>query len=342
MLIFPVWTVWELLHVIRTKKWHRLGQLFRELVIIVSGAGLLAACVTLFILKPHVGESFIRWQPGWYSTEFKMNWLWYWFRNWGIAPYVALFGIYLLHKDTKLPHFHGFLLGCIVAFGLSNLFIWQPYIFDNTKIFAWCMVGAAISITYVLQKMWQPVSSTTHRTSARALTIFRQASAILIGFLLIFSGALDVYRVVRTDLHSYVMYTKEELELASWVRANTPPDSVWLTSDRHNNWAYNLTGRQTLMAYRGWLWTHGYTYQPVERDVSTMFTRPAQSRELFQKYGVTHISIGPHERSEWHANQAAFEQIFPVLLRTENYLILAKSIFSPKLSLYCRGASPTG
>jgi hypothetical protein len=312
ILIMPIWTLWELAYLVHQKKWAQLEKLLKELSIIVAAAGILATLTTVYILKPNIGERFVRWQPGWYSVEQHKSWLWYWFLNWGITPYIALWGLYLFIRDKKAPHLVGFIWGCCVAFILSNLLIWQPNIFDNSKIFAWTSVGAALMVTYALRHCW-------HHQG-----IFRRMVTIALAIFIIFSGALDVYRVVRTDLHSYVMYTAEELELAEWVKTNTPENSIWLTSDRHNNWLYNLTGRQALMAYRGWLWTHGYNYRTVEHDMSLMFTNPASYQALFATYGVTHISLGPQEYSEWKAARIDFENTFVILHQTENYLILGK------------------
>src|SRR5205807_5811999 len=130
----------------------------------------------------------------------------------------------------------------------------------------------------------------THQRPVFMFHLFRavlgRTLIILLFLFCIASGLIDAWRVIRFDLHTYQMYSKEEMVLATWVKKNTPLDSIWATGDMHNLWLYNLTGRQPLLTFRGWLWTHGYEYQEVERDLGKIYQNPYQSTALLKKYGV--------------------------------------------------------
>lgn len=75
------------------------------------------------------------------------------------------------------------------------------------------------------------------------------------------------------------------------------------------------------MTYRGWLWTHGYKYHAIEKDVFQMFKQPLSSQYLFEKYSIDYIVIGPNEKNQWKANEDEF-----------NNFSLVKS--SPKYKIY--------
>lgn len=116
------------------------------------------------------------------------------------------------------------------------------------------------------------------------------------------------------------MYSAEELTLAQWAVKSTSPDSIWLTGTQHNHWLYNLTGRQPLMAFPGWLWTHGYDYLPVQNHLRTMFQYP-ERYDLFQRYGIEYVVIGWQEKSEYNANLRGYEARYPLVQKTEAYSI---------------------
>jgi uncharacterized membrane protein len=109
------------------------------------------------------------------------------------------------------------------------------------------------------------------------------------------------------------MYTATEVELAEWVKANTDPGSIWLTGNNHNHWVFNLTGRQAMMAYPGWLWTQGYDWRPVESDVRKMYAGGEIALSLIKKYGIDYVVISDSERHLFTANETFFDQEFPVI-----------------------------
>lgn len=273
-----------------------------------------------FFVGPSEG-SFINWYPGWYAKERGINWFWFWFLNWGLVPVTALVGLWIVTTRPKdlykkmqnfLVYFPFFLI-----FILANFWLFQPFIWDNTKLIVWSSLGFAALCTIVLSYAWnsaKKIQNVVARDSVRITTMLLFASFIA-------SGSIDAYWTLRHDLHSFTMFTSEELALAKWVKESTEPNSTWLTGDQHNHWLYNLTGRQPVMTYRGWMWTHGYKYRPIERDVVNMFRWPANNMHLFDHYNIDYVVIGPNELDVWQANQEEIESAFIKILETEHYSI---------------------
>lgn len=278
--------------------------------------------ISLFFAIPLVGyffwnqtQGFIKWHPGWLAKDFEMNWLVFWFKNWLVMPILGMIGFALLLKKSQPKKrwlVAGIWLPFLLLFVVANLFLFQPFAWDNTKVLVWAAVGIAGLSAVFLRLLF------IHKNMIIRLL------AVGLFVVSIASGTIDTYWIVRTDLHQYRMYTAEELELAAWVKENTNPEAVWLTGDQHNHWLFNLTGRQSVMTYRGWLWTHGYNYLPIERDVRQMYQEPA-ARELFQKYNVEYVLIGPHEKRELGATEDRMLESWQLIQSTQYYNIFQKN-----------------
>ena len=117
------------------------------------------------------------------------------------------------------------------------------------------------------------------------------------------------------------MFSNEDTKIAKFVNQNIPPNAIFLTSDSHNHPIPTLTGRQILMGYRGWLWTYGIDYSRREQDIKTMFLGNSKSEDLFKKYNVNYVIIGPSEIHDWHANTQFFEDNYLKIFQSENYKI---------------------
>lgn len=293
----------------RTKSW--LTLIFTTSIIAIP-------IIKLFFWN-QIGANFFKFYPGWLAKEFKMNWFIFWFKNWFLVPPLAILGFLAASSKNKKNFF---IFGpFIFIFILANLFLFQPFAWDNTKLIVWSSVGFSYLVVYILEMILKKKSF--FKFKFKFISVLKLKKIILgtIFLSLISSGIIDAYRIIRHDLHSYTIYSHEELKLADWVKNNTSPTSIWLTGEKHNHFLFNLTGRQSLLTYRGWLWTHGYKYFPVEKDVKEMFTHPLNSQKLFEKYSVDYIVVGHNEKRVWQANETEFENNFPLIKETKNYKI---------------------
>jgi hypothetical protein len=253
------------------KPWFFLG---------ISSLAVFLFLITAFGWLRLSSQNFQSWFPGWYAKEFNVPWLTFWLWNWGITPLLAIWGLIVLLRNSQKrwlairvfsPFFIWFILG--------NLFLFQPFIWDNTKVFTWVQLGFAALAVLAVSSWW----------NLKKYQILGRATAVAAVVVMSASGTLDIYRIARHDLHSYTLYSAEELSLANWVVTNTPSSSRWLTETHHNHWLFNLTGRQALLTYPGWLWTHGYDYQTIDQEGAQMRLHPVQSLELFEKYQIDYI-----------------------------------------------------
>src|SRR5207237_6415213 len=81
------------------------------------------------------------------------------------------------------------------------------------------------------------------------------AAALLV--LLVLSGTLDLARASDYSVSAYQFVDTRGLQVADWVRTNTPADAVFVVADEHNNPIPTLSGRKVLIGYPDWLFTSG-------------------------------------------------------------------------------------
>ena len=119
------------------------------------------------------------------------------------------------------------------------------------------------------------------------------------------------------------MYSAEEIELVEWTKANTSPESIWITGTYHNQWLFNLTGRQAVATYTGWLWTHGYDYYNQERDIRHLYANPQQT-EILDRYNVSYVVLGPFEKDHFNSSSSLFGEEYRAVKTTPAYTIFKR------------------
>ncbi len=308
---FIILSFWSLEDLLNHKK--EITKRLRQWLIVAGLTALLSLPLISYYFFGQVSHNFSQFFPGWLAKEYQMNWLDFWFRNWLLMPWLAFLGYFLvIKKDLKrVLIFSPF----IFIFIIANLFLFQPFAWDNTKLFVWSSLGFSYLAVYVFQAILRK------KSDWKFIEPFKIIIVGTIFLLTILSGAMDLYYIVRHDLHSHIMYSKEELELTKWIKNNTAKDSIWLTGDKHNHPVFNLTGRQTIFTYRGWLWTHGYDYRETEKDITNFYENPKTNLEFLQKYKVDYLVIGDNERTVWKANEKEFLDTFKLIRQTRTYKI---------------------
>ena len=129
--------------------------------------------------------------------------------------------------------------------------------------------------------------------------------SFLLGFSLFISGPMTILREWRS---SYMMFSKADIEAASFIRENTDADGLFLTDySWHLNAVSVLTGRSIVCGPDVFLYYHGIDTSERREDVDAMFEYPWDNEDLFETYGVRYVYIGPSERSAYAIDMDYFE-----------------------------------
>jgi hypothetical protein len=192
----------------------------------------------------------------------------------------------------------------LLLFLLSNIVLFQPYEWDNAKVLTWVYLILSGSVAVMVVKLWR------YHPAMRPVVI-------LLLFTLTFAGALDNLRALQTKSQQLLLFSKEDINLAEKFRHSSPPGAIVLAATFHDNWVAALTGRQILSGYLGWMWTYGFKYGARVEDMKDMYRGGELAEQLFRRYQVDYLVVGPKELSEFSVNQSYFDATHPVILEND-------------------------
>lgn len=266
------------------------------------GAVMIFVLSKLYLQQSDNPFSFINFKLGWMAPKGEL--INFYINNFGFNLLLIPISIFLgLIKKIKLALFA--LIGQI-WFILPSLFLFQPWDFDNTKLFIYWYLSSVFIVAYFLSK----------------LILTRQiTNIILVGtviYLLVFSGFLDVTRLAFISGTRYEIYSPQAIRLAEFVKQNIRKDAVFLSVDKFDNPVVALAGRKVVVGYHGWLWTYGLDYSQRDLDIRNMLSGNA-SLEMFQKYGITNV-VFFNESTDYLINKDYFKQ-YRIIYNQDGYTI---------------------
>ncbi len=219
------------------------------------------------------GAAGLRLQLGWLAGP--DSWLWFWLKNAGLfIPLLLAAQLWPGVAGAFRLHFAPLWLW----FAVPNVWVFQPWDWDNTKFFVFWMAFGAILVGALLTVM-------ARQGAGPALL------AALAAFVLCASGALDLWHLVQPG--DRTLFTNAGgLAAAGWVRTHTEPEAVFLVAPEHNEPIPTLGGRRVVAGYPGWMWTYGIAdWAQRTQDAQAML----QGRRDLSGYPVDYVVVGPQE-----------------------------------------------
>jgi hypothetical protein len=206
----------------------------------------------------------------------------FWALNAGGIFVLLSLGFFKAKTETRI-----FYIPFLLLFVLANLVKFQPWYFDNYKLFIhWLALTSIMAALAVLG-----LRDFTNKRSDKSIV------SLSIAALLIASTIFGVVTHASMLQNTYVVWSGEEIQMAEWVRENTAPDSVFLTGTAHNHPLPSLTGRPRVMGYEGWLWSHGISWTDMNTRKQDMKAMYQGDLTVMQDYGVDYVCVGPYERA---------------------------------------------
>lgn len=260
---------------------------------------IIPALVAIPIIKtfyPQVDKEFLIFKPGWLAEE---NIIFFWIKNAGVSLLVSFLGIILLAKKKNLQNLFLFSLPFWIIFIAANLFLFQPFAWDNTKMFTywwlWVSIFGAMVLTHLLKK----------QMLGKTLFLILFVSSIMAGF-------LDVIRITQYDNQKILMINSPGIALSNWAKENTLKDAVFLTAPVHDHPIPVLSGRSIAMGFPGWLWTYGINADRAPM-VEKIYSGSRETFSLLRKLNISYVVIGDPERSHFSTlDEDFFNRNFPV------------------------------
>ncbi len=281
---------------------------------VIAFAALVAlALPQVLYIKGGVTERFFNFYPGWTDVNrgliTSMDWstipaviystaeafvlmLNFWAKNAGALLILLSLGLLKARKEARI-----FYIPFLGLFFIANFVKFQPWYFDNYKIFIyWLAISAAIAPLSLLS--WQ----NEHK---RSITVS-------ICVLIVASTVFGVITHAGMMKYEYIVWSSDDQAVACWVRHNTSPNGLFLTGSAHNHPVSALAGRQRVMGYEGWLWSHGLNWTRITEVKSDEIEMFKGNYRLMEEYGIDYICIGPYERrfaadNHFKINTSVFE-----------------------------------
>jgi hypothetical protein len=240
---------------------------------------------------------FFRVQYGW--TKHTDDLFWFWLKNAGL--FIPLILIALRKYRDREPLLVAFTLSAGFVWVLANLFVFQPWDWDNTKLLVYWFV-ISLPIVALLLASWADRGK------------LAKAGVTLIVLSLTLAGAADVSRTLQPASYKVLLFDPTGLEIGRAVAERTEPNSVWLTSQLVNNPVSVIGGRRVVLGYTGNLWSYGLPYADREADVRTMYAGGPDADRLLAKYHVSYVVIGTAETNDQglKVNEPYFGGRYPV------------------------------
>lgn len=237
-------------------------------------------------------------------------WCWFWIKN--LSLFVPLLVIAQVCSGVVPDRLRTRFLPLWLWFVIPNLFVLQPWEWDNTKFFVfWALFGSMLVAALV-------VRIATAGTAGRVL-----AAACVV--LLVFAGGIDLYRASNYTISSRdLLFTDAGgVRLANWLRANTDPHAIFLTAHEFNQPVAALAGRRVVLGYPGWLYTYQVAdYSTKQADVERMLRGDPQTPELVRRYQVDYVVIGPLERGDQYKASVDYWKVNATQVRDDGgYLV---------------------
>ena len=255
---------------------------------------------------------YLRLMPGWANQG--DLWPWFWIKNTGLFFIILLLALF--YPKNRLKSFY---FPAIVLFVLAELVVFQPWAWDNIKIFFVWYMFSVIFVADYLQQITLKISKKTLR---------RLLVGLVVG-ICILSGT---FSLIREAISSFRLFSNDDLKIAEYVQHHTPTDAVFVSSDFHNNPISALAGRNIVMGYEGWLWSHGIDYEKRAADVKELFSVSDNFNHIVEKYHIDYIFLSPQERTKFGDMVLQLIPKFPVVFQNRNSLILGVSARTQKIS----------
>ena len=213
----------------------------KPLLLSAGAAFLIAAPFLALFLKNQEAESFIRLIGGWQIQG--ENFFIFWFRNSFLIIPLALAGFWKFKKTLGI-----YFAGAFLTFLIANIIAFQPWEWDNIKLFSWAFIFFAVLSGIWLSSLFQK-------------NYFYKIAVIILAVTSSFSGILSITKQISSK---YTLYDKSDIELADWAKENTGIDEVFLVEPIPNHPVPGLAGRLVYLGYPGHLWVHGVDWSKRE------------------------------------------------------------------------------
>jgi hypothetical protein len=312
--------------------WLLIGtwEMRKQIALLLAAAFLPATWIVWMITDHFQAKSILAWAPGWLQSDrgFSSSALNFWVVNFGLTlpAMIALVGVVVWqtwkiwrartlipvptptlapdretsitstimsgvqtdsslvtrHLSLLLPSF-AFVIPAAAIFLLAIFVKTAPWGWDNTKLIIWAYF---ICLPFLWRELI--VKSPWLARAGICILLFASGFVSLFGGLAVGSPGFDI--ADRTELE----------EVATAVR-KVPIKERFAAFPTYNH-PLLLNGRKVVLGYPGHLWTQGFDYAPIERQLNALMLGAPDWRERARALQARYLFWGKEEKREYAAS----------------------------------------
>jgi hypothetical protein len=147
------------------------------------------------------------------------------------------------------------------------------------------------------------------------------------------TGVLELISLQRIDRNQAQLLTTSDMRMGNYIRAHTPPGSIFLTGTDVGHWVMTWGARPLYLGFTGWMPNFGFNHDSREANLKTIFAGGQKAEQCLRASPIDYVVIGTSEVMGFHPNEAWFQQAYPVLLRQGNTVVYAVSERARRLTV---------
>jgi len=252
----------------------------------------------IWTFKQTSGNSnFVRFHFNWVnSTD---PYLWFYIKNWGLVAIFIIPAFIHANKDNRK-----LILSALLLFIVAELFVFQPNLYDNNKLFF-----ISYMIFLIICCNWYvDILNKFKKTSTRKIVL----SLIII--LSTLSGILTIGREMYSG-GIYETFSNDMIKMGEYIRKNTEKEAVFMTGDTHINPVVSLAGRNIYVGSSLYVYFHGFTDEYYQRSNEVREAYQGIYENLInfcKKNNIKYIYVGSYEKSNYKINEEVLNKLVKV------------------------------
>jgi len=286
------------------------GEMRKAIALLIGGALVPATFFVWLISDSFQAGSVFAWQPGWvqHDGEFAAPFVLFWFKNFGvwILVILALLGLcgWRFWKSEwrwgqRPPEDFAFVLPAAAIFLLAFFVKTAPWGWDNLKIMIWAYF-------LVLPFLWQ-----------RLIRAWPMSARVVVSIALFGSGFVSLFGGLAAGREGFGFADRAEVDGTGNAVAKLPVDARFAAYPTYNH-PLLLQGRKVVLGYPGHLWTEGFDYGEMLKELSQLMNGDANWQETAHRLQVRYIFWGHEETANYQSSKRPWEKT-ALLLSSGNW-----------------------
>jgi hypothetical protein len=269
----------------------------KEVALLLAAAFLPATAIVWMITDHFHAGSILGWEHGWVQStgEFARPFFSFWLVNFGMTLPLALLLVGLLvwrmwkdHLSARVAAPFAFTIPAAALFLFACLVKTAPWEWDNIKLIIW-------SYLLVLPFFWSEILSKLQTPIRYALC-----------FVLFASGAVSVAGGLAVGRPGFELADRSELDSLATELRRLPITARFAAYPTYNH-PLLLNGRKLVLGYTGHLWTQGFVYGEIERQLTGLMKGAPNWKEVAAELHVRYLFWGRMEAANYPASRKPWE-----------------------------------